>query len=154
MTIHRSEQHGDRDKIWKQTLEDNLLKPINQNKADAAISELQHKEKLKLWKQEHKIQEFIEQHEQQKEKFKTWKCCLEETLELNTWKIMDQKKRQKDEDGRQELEKMLEQRMRHLTDRTEQQRENKKDWKQGLEENLLKLINQNKINSRTSELQY
>ena len=35
----QTEQQGDRDKIWKQSLEDNLLKPINQNKADAAISE-------------------------------------------------------------------------------------------------------------------
>jgi hypothetical protein len=41
--------------------------------------------------------------------------------------------------------------MRHLTDRTEQQRENKKDWKQGLEENLLKLTNQNKIDIRITE---
>ena len=74
MTIHRSEQHGDRDKIWKQSLEDNLLKLANQTKADAAILELQHKEKLRSWKQglEQKIQEIIEQHEQQKEKFKTW----------------------------------------------------------------------------------
>ena len=35
----------------KQSLEDNLLKLANQNKANAEISELQHKEKLRLWKQ-------------------------------------------------------------------------------------------------------
>ena len=106
----QTEQQRDRDKIWKQSLEDNLLKPINQNKADAAISELQHKEKLKLWKQEHKIQEFIEQHEQQKEKFKTCQRGLEETLELKTQEMIVQSKRQKDEneDRRQEVEKVLE----------------------------------------------
>ena len=62
---------------------------------------------------EEKTQEIIEQHEQQKEKFKTWQCGLEETLELKTQEIIDQNKRQKDENegGRQELEKMLEQRM-------------------------------------------
>ena len=48
---------------------------------------------------------------------------------------------------------MLEQRMQQTTDplipdQTERQRENNEDWKQGLEENLLKLINQNKIDSR------
>lgn len=46
-----TEQQGDRDKIWKQNLEDNLLKLANQSKADATISELQHKETLRLWKQ-------------------------------------------------------------------------------------------------------
>lgn len=37
------------------------------------MSELQHKEKLRMWKWglEQKIQEIIEQHEKQKEKFKT-----------------------------------------------------------------------------------
>ena len=65
----QTEQQEDRDKIWKQSLEDNLLKLANQNKADAAILELQHKEKLRLWKHglEHKIQEIIEQHEQERE---------------------------------------------------------------------------------------
>jgi len=108
----QTEQPGDRDKIWKQSLEDNLLKPANQNKADAAISELQHKEKLRLCKQglEQKIQKIIEQHEQQKEKFKTWQRGLEGTLELKTQEIIDEGKRQKDENGggRQGLEKMLE----------------------------------------------
>ena len=72
--IDKTEQQRDRDKIWKQSLEDNLLNLVSQNKVDATISELQQKEKLKLWKQglEQKIQEIIEQHEQQKEKFKTW----------------------------------------------------------------------------------
>ena len=101
---------------------------------------------------EQKTQEIIEQYEQQKEKFKTWKCCLEETLELKTWKIMGQKKRQKDEDGRQELEKMLDQKIQQLEDQTENQREDNKDWKQNLENNTL--INQNKMDSRVSELQY
>ena len=36
---------------------------------------------------EQKTQEIIEQYEQQKEKFKTWKCCLEETLELKTQEL-------------------------------------------------------------------
>ena len=67
---------------------------------------------------------------------------------------MDQKKRQKDEDGRQELEKMLDQKIQQLQDHTEKQREDNKDWKQNLENNTLKLINQNKMDSRVSELQY
>ena len=67
---------------------------------------------------------------------------------------MDQKKRQKDEDGRQELEKMLDQKIQQLQDHTEKQREDNKDWKQNLENNTLKLINQNKVDSRVSELQY
>jgi hypothetical protein len=49
---------------------------------------------------------------------------------------------------------MIEQRMQQPTEQTGQQRENNEDWKQGLEENLLKLTNQNKIDSRISELQY
>ena len=102
-----------------------------------------------------KTQEIIEQYEQQKEKFKTWKCCLEETLELKTQEIMDQNKRQKDENegGRLEVENMLEARMQQRTNQTEQQRENNEDWKLDLENNLLKLINQNKMDSRISELQ-
>ena len=87
-----------------------------------------------------------------RKKIKTWQSGLEETLELKTWKIMDQKKRQKDEDGRQELEKMLEQKIQQLEDQTENQREDNKDWKQNLENNTL--INQNKMDSRVSELQY
>ena len=67
---------------------------------------------------------------------------------------MGQKKRQKDEDGRQELEKMLDQKIQQLQDHTEKQREDNKDWKQNLENNTLKLINQNKMDSRVSELQY
>ena len=51
------------------------------------------------------------------------------------------------------LEKILEQRMQLLTDQTEQQRENNEDWKRDLKNNLLK-INQNKMDSRVSELQY
>ena len=35
----QTEQQGDRDKIWKQSLEDNLLKLVNKNKVDAIISE-------------------------------------------------------------------------------------------------------------------
>ena len=60
---------------------------------------------------------------------------------------MDQNKRQKDEDedGRQELEKMLEQKIQQLEDQTEKQREDNKDWKQNLENITLKLINQNKM---------
>ena len=92
----QTEHQGDRVKTRKQSLEDNLL---NQHKADATISELQHKEKLRLWKEglEQKIQVIIEQNEQQKEKFKTWQPGLEETLELKTQEIIDQNKRQIDE---------------------------------------------------------
>ena len=45
---------------------------------------------------------------------------------MKTQEIIDQNKRQKDENegGRQELEKMLEQRMQQLTDQTEWQKEN------------------------------
>ena len=69
---------------------------------------------------------------------------------------MDQNKRQKDEDedGRQELEEMLEQKIQQLKDQTEKQREDNEVWRQDLEINLLKLINQNKMDSRVSELQY
>jgi hypothetical protein len=73
---------------------------------------------------------------------------------LKTQEIIGQNKRQKDENegGRQELEKILEQRIQQLTDQTEQQRENNEDWKLDLENNLLKLINQNKMDSRLSQL--
>ena len=62
--IDESEQQRDKLKTWQHSLEENLLKLANQNKADAAILELQPKEKLRLWKHglEHKIQEAIEQH--------------------------------------------------------------------------------------------
>ena len=73
---------------------------------------------------------------------------------MKTQEIIDQNKRQKDEDedGRQELEKMLDQKIQQLQDHTEKQREDNKDWKQNLENNTL--INQNKMDSRVSELQY
>ena len=45
-------------------------------------------------------------------------------------------------------------RIQQFTDQAGQQRENNEDWKQGLEEKLLKLINHNKIDSRISELKY
>jgi hypothetical protein len=116
------------------------------------------------------MQKIIEQHEQQKENFKTWQHGLEETLELKTQEIMNQNERQNDKnelkvqdfisqnkhkkeenDGwRQELEKILKQTMQQLTDQTEQQRENNEHWKSGLKNNLLKFINQNKIDSRLS----
>jgi hypothetical protein len=56
----QTEHQGDRVKTRKQSLEDNLLKLVNQNKAEAAVLEFQHKEKL--WKQglEQEIQEIIE----------------------------------------------------------------------------------------------
>ena len=44
--------------------------------------------------------------------------------------------------------------MQQFTDQTEQQRENNEDWKLDLENNLLKLINQNKMDNKLSELQY
>lgn len=43
--------------------------------------------------------------------------------------------------------------MRQFTDPTEQQRGNNGGWKQDLENNLLKLINQSKLDSRLSEFQ-
>lgn len=45
----------------------------------------------------------MERHEKQKEKIKSWQSSLEETLELKTQEIIDQNKRQKDENegGRQ-----------------------------------------------------
>ena len=49
---------------------------------------------------------------------------------------------------------MLEQKIQQLKDQTEKQREDNKDWKQNLENITLKLINQNKMDSRVSELQY
>jgi hypothetical protein len=120
--IDKTEQQRDRDKIWKQSLEDNLLNLVSQNKVDATISELQQKEKLKLWKQglEQKIQEFIEQHEQQKEKFKTWQLDWEETLKLKAWEFIchDKQHRNESESWRKELGKMIEQRIQQLTDQT------------------------------------
>jgi hypothetical protein len=49
-------------------LEENLLKLINQQKAGIRISELQYKEKIKMWKQnlEQRIQKLKEQEEKQK----------------------------------------------------------------------------------------
>ena len=49
---------------------------------------------------------------------------------------------------------MLEQKIQQLKDQTEKQREDNEVWRQDLEINLLKLINQNKMDSRVSELQY
>lgn len=49
---------------------------------------------------------------------------------------------------------MLEQKIQQLKDQTEKQREDNKDWKQNLENITLKLINQNKMDSRVPELQY
>ena len=73
-----------------------------------------------------------------------------------TQEIIVQNKRQKEENegGRQELEKMLQQRIQQFSDHTEQQRENNEDGKQALGNNLLKFINQNKMDSRISQLQY
>ena len=74
---------------------------------------------------------------------------------MKTQEIIDQNKRKNDENegGRQELEEMLEQRIQQLTDQTEQQGEDHEDWKQDVENNIFKLINQNKMDSRISELQ-
>ena len=66
----------------------------------------------------------------------------------------DKQSREENESWRQELEKMLDQKIQQLQDHTEKQREDNKDWKQNLENNTLKLINQNKVDSRVSELQY
>lgn len=84
-----------------------------------------------------------------KGKSKTWQHSIEETLELNAQEFLDHDKWQRveNEGWRWELERMLEQRMQQLTEQTERQRENN-DWKQGLEDSLLKLINENKIDSR------
>ena len=49
---------------------------------------------------------------------------------------------------------MLEQKIQQLEDQTEKQREDNEVWRQDLENNLLKLINQNKMHSRVPELQY
>jgi hypothetical protein len=46
--IDQTKQQRDSNKIWKQNLEDNLIKLPNQNMVDATISELQHKQKFKL----------------------------------------------------------------------------------------------------------
>ena len=50
--IDQTERQRDRDEIWKQTLEDNLVRLVKQHKVDTIISKLRHKEKLKLWKQD------------------------------------------------------------------------------------------------------
>jgi hypothetical protein len=49
---------------------------------------------MKWWKQglEQKIQEFVGQSEQQREKFKTWRKGLEETLELMVQEFIGQDK--------------------------------------------------------------
>lgn len=46
--VVQTEQQREKNKNWKQGLEDSLLKLINQNKVDVKISELYHKEKVKL----------------------------------------------------------------------------------------------------------
>ena len=53
-----------------------------------------------------------------RKKIKTWKCGLEETLELKTQEIIDQNKRQKDENecGRQGLKNIIIQMIQQLTD--------------------------------------
>jgi hypothetical protein len=70
--VGQTEQQGDRDKIWKQSQEDTLLKLVDQNKVDATITELQHKEGFQMWKPnlEQRMQELKEQEEQQKERHK------------------------------------------------------------------------------------
>ena len=64
----QAEQQRENDEGWKQGLEENLLKLINQQKAGIRISELQYKEKIKMWKQnlEQRIQKLKEQEEKQK----------------------------------------------------------------------------------------
>lgn len=49
--IDQTEQQRGSNKIWKQSLKDNLLKLASQNKVEVTISELQHKETLKSWNQ-------------------------------------------------------------------------------------------------------
>ena len=123
--IDESEQQRDKLKTWQHSLEDNLLKLANQNKADATILELKCKEKLRLWKNslEHNMQKIIEQHEQQKENFKTWQHGLEETLDLKTQEFMDQNKRQK---GENELK------VQDFIGQNKQQKEENEGWRHEL----------------------
>lgn len=85
---------------------------------------------------EQKMDNFTDETEQQRKKFKTWQHGLEETLELKVQEFtgQDEKQREENEGWRQEPE------MQQLTYQTEQERENNEN--QHLEENLL--INQNK----------
>lgn len=46
-TGQQRENNGD----WNQDVENNLLKSINPNKMDSRISDLQYKEKIKMWSQ-------------------------------------------------------------------------------------------------------
>lgn len=61
----QTEKQREDNEVWRQDLENNLLKLINQNKMDSRVSELQYKDKIKLWRQnlEQRIQELKEQEE-------------------------------------------------------------------------------------------
>lgn len=69
----QTDQQRENNEDWKQDLENNLLKLIHQNKMDSRISELQYKEKVKMWRQnlEQRIQELKKQEEQQNKKYET-----------------------------------------------------------------------------------
>ena len=64
----QAKQQRENNEGWKQGLEENLLKLINQQKVGIRISEWQYKEKIKMWKQnlEQRIQKLKEQEEKQK----------------------------------------------------------------------------------------
>ena len=61
----QTEKQREDNGVWRQDLEINLLKLINQNKMDSRVSELQYKDKIKMWRQnlEQRIQELKEQEE-------------------------------------------------------------------------------------------
>ena len=61
----QTEKQREDNEVWRQDLEINLLKLINQNKMDSRVSELQYKDKIKMWRQnlEQRIQELKEQEE-------------------------------------------------------------------------------------------
>lgn len=116
--IDQTEQQRDSNKLWKQSPENYWLMLVNQNKVDVTISELMHKEEFKLWKQglEQKIQEFIEQHEQKREKFK-----METRVRENDRTLCHDKWQRVEHGGwRQELEKILQQKMQNFIGEKEQ----------------------------------
>lgn len=86
-----------------------------------------------------------------RKKFKTWQHGLEETLELKAQEIKDHDKQTKD---RKWSWKRCQSKYATAHTPDQQQRENNEDWKQDMENDLLKLINENKIQSRISKLQY
>ena len=104
---------------------------------------------------EQKMQNFIDETDQKRGEFKTWQHRLANTVIKDigfyrSWLAT----REENEVWRQILEKMIETKIQNFIDQTKQQRDSNKIWKQSLEDNLLKLISQNKVDATVLELKH